>query len=118
LVAEVCYPRRTDIEDKTYFLRGSKLSIINCYQRFDLPYSGYDPDRQTVMIICPDGNPHGDRYAVPIDELDIGAIFYSRNGTAVTPQQGHAFAEYSRECWDAVGDVQLMFVDWKKLITE
>ena len=92
------------------------MPVINCYQRFELPYSGYDAERQTVMIICPDGNPHGDNYAVPIDDLDIAAIFNSRNGTAVQPQQDHIFANYARECWDAVGGDQLIFVDWTKFI--
>jgi len=116
LIKEVCYPRRTDIEGKTFFLRGKEMPVINYYQRFELPYSSYDAEHQTVMIICPDCNPHGDNYAVPIDDLDIAAIFNSRNGTAVQPQQNHIFAEYARECWDAVGGDQLIFIDWKNFI--
>ena len=116
LIREVCYPRRTDLEGKTFLLRSQKMPIIDCFQRFDLPYSGYDTERQTVMIICPDGDPHSDVYAVPIDDLDIGAIFFSRSGTAVQPQKDHLFAEYARECWDAVGGDQLIFIDWNKFI--
>ena len=116
LIREVCYPLRACKEDKTFSLRGQHMPLINFYQRFELPYSGYDAERQTVMIICPDGNPYSDVYAVPIDDLDIAAIFNSRNGTAVQPQQNHIFAEYARECWDAVGGDQLIFIDWKKFI--
>ena len=114
LISDVCYPRRADLEGKTFSLRGHKIPVINFYQRFNLSYSGDNADHQTVMIICPDGNPHSENYAVPIDDLDIAAIFISRSGTAVQPQKSHMFAEYARECWDAVGGDQLIFIDWQK----
>jgi hypothetical protein len=117
-ICEVNFPAKADIEGNTFFLRGNKIPLINCYRRFDLPYpsSVLYPDRQMVVIVCLDGNVHGKRYAVPIDDVDIAAIFHSRNGTAVPALQGHAFAEYAHECWDAVSGEQFVFVDWKKLI--
>jgi DNA-binding CsgD family transcriptional regulator len=55
-------------------------------------------------------------YAVPIDDLDINAIFYSRIGNAVPPKKGHAFFDFARECWDVLGGNQVIFADWKRLI--
>lgn len=108
-------------EGDAFDLRGNILPIINCYQRFNLAHKGFDEKKQTFMIIQPDGAgitkiSQEDMFAVPIDDLDINTIFSSRIGHPVPPQAGHVFADYSRECWDAVGGGQLMFVDWGKLI--
>jgi len=54
-------------------------------------------------------------YAIPIDDLDINTIFGSKIGCAVPPKENNVFAKYSRECWDAVGGGQLVFLDWAKL---
>ncbi len=114
-IYEVCYPRKSDIEGDVLFLRGYKIPIINCYSRLGLQNNSADTDRQTVMLVCSDRVNHaGSRYAIPIDDLDINAIFYSRTGLAVPAKEGHAFAEYARECWDVVGG-QLVFADWGKL---
>ena len=113
LIREVCLTQRADIEGESFSLRGQKMPIINFYQRLGLPY---ESKLQTVMIVCPDGNPWGNVFAVPIDDLDISAIFASRNGIAVQPQKDHKFAEFSRECWNSVGGNQFIFIDWKKFI--
>jgi hypothetical protein len=118
-IQEVCYCRKSDIEGNTLSLRGLKIPVINCSRYLNLSCTDFDEDRQTVMIINPEGVSIGGKdgiYAVPIDELDINLIFYSRVGYAVSPKKGHAFSEYSRECWDVVGGDQVVFADWKKLI--
>ncbi len=118
-IYEVCYARKSDTEGATFYLRGLKVPILNCYRRFDLPYTSYDADRQTVILLCPDRVNHPDqRYAVLIDELDVNALFNSMAGCAVPVEKGHAFADYARECWDAVGGDQLIFMDWQKLISK
>jgi len=118
-INEICYPRKADTEGATFFLRGYKYPLINCYRRFDLPYTSYDADRQTVMLVCPDRKNNPDEvYAIPIDDMDVNAIFYSRIGCAVPPKKGHALADYARECWDALGGEQFIFADWKKLVSE
>ena len=113
LIREVCLTQRADIEGESFSIRGQKMPVINFYKRLELPY---DAERQTVMIVCLNGNPWGNVFAVPIDDLDISAIFTSRNGIAVQPQKDHKFAGFSRECWDAVGNDQFIFIDWKKFI--
>jgi chemotaxis signal transduction protein len=117
-IQEVCYPCKTDIEGQTFSLRGLKMPVINCYKLFGLPYKSFDADRLTVMVINNEGAKNGSAdgiYAVPIDDLDINAIIYTRIGCAVPAKQGHAFADYARECWDVIGGDQVAFADWKKL---
>jgi len=118
-IEELCYPRKADIEENTLFLRGLKIPIINCFRYFNLPCTSFDADRQTVVIISPEGKIYGgvnEIYAVPIDDLDINAIFYSRIGCAVPPKKGQVFSDFARECWDVSGGDQVIFADWKKLI--
>jgi len=118
-IQEVCYPRKADIEGNILHLRGHKIPIINCFHCFNLPCASFDEDRQTVVMINPEGITYGSGdgiYAVPIDDLDINAIFYSRIGCAVPPKKGHAFSDYARECWDVLGGDQVIFADWKKII--
>jgi len=68
----------------------------------------------------PEGNAKGTEkvYGVPIDDLDVNAIFYSRVGRAVKPKENHAFANHVRECWDLVGGDQVVFVDWQSLASK
>lgn len=118
-IQEVCYVRKSDTEGADLALRGNKVPLINCYRRFGLEYTSYDPDMQTIMVICPDSNNRPDeRYAVPIDDLGINVIFHSRAGCAVPAKIEHVFADYARECWDAAGGGQFVFADWKKLAAE
>ena len=60
---------------------------------------------------------YGEIHAVLIDDLDVNTIFHSKIGYAVPPKKDHVFSEYSRECWDAVGNDQFVFPDWQKLIS-
>jgi len=116
---EICYPLRADTEGEAFSLRGYEMPLIDCYKRFDLGRENCDTDRQTVMIINPDGVSYGGKegaYAVPIDELDVNAVFYTRIGRNAPLRKEHAFSDYVRECWDVVGGDQVVFVDWKKLI--
>ena len=124
-VEELLYYPKTSFESGTFELRGTKMPVVNCYKKLGLPYiPGYQPDRQAVAIINPDytsiafgGVSSGiNIVAVPIDDLDINALFSSRIATAVPPKENNALTPYSRECWDVVGDDQLMFIDWQKLI--
>lgn len=71
------------------------------------------------MLINPEGISYGKEdglYAVPIDDIDVNAIFYSRSGKAIPLKNKHVFTGYSRECWDVVGGDQAVFVDWKRFI--
>jgi len=118
-VIEVCNLRKVDIDGNILFLREHKIPIINCFRHFNLPCKNFNPDKQTVVMISPEEKNYetGEGiYAVPIDDLDINAIFYSRIGNAVLPKKGHAFFDFARECWDVLGGNQVIFADWKKLI--
>ena len=118
-VREVLYPPKADAESETIGIRGVTIPRIDCYRRFHLSHTSYDSERQTVMIVRPEGTRYlGDAeglFAVPIDDLDECAVFSSRIGYAVPPESEHIFSNYARECWDAVGGGQLFFVDWQKL---
>ena len=120
-VMEVLYgTRKADAQGDTLSVRGSKMRNLNLYKRFNLSYEGLYSDMQTFMIIQPEGTSYlgnaGDgMYAVPIDDLDIFAIFQSKIGCAVLPKTDNAFVPYARECWDVTDGSQLMFVDWQKL---
>ena len=108
-------PRKT-IEEKTFTVRGDEIPILNCHRLLNLDIA--DSGEQTVIIVNPEGKKPGQTdglYAVPIDDLDINAIFFTKVGRSVTPEKKHAFADYARECWDVVGGDQVVFVDWKKL---
>ena len=116
-IAEIMFNcHRNDIEKKTINLRGHEIPVINCYQHFGLQYENNESEYQTLLLVCPDGNAFSTKYAVVIDELDISAIFFSRNGTSVPVKPDHVFADYTRECWDAVGGDQFVFVDWMKVL--
>lgn len=119
-VQEVYYSPKTNTAGETFSLRGYKIPIINCYKKFGLSFPSLDTERQTVIIINPDDEKHHDymdgTYAVLADDLDINTIFRSRIGYAVPPKKSGVFAEYSRECWDVIGNEQLLFIDWQKLI--
>ena len=109
------------VDGDTFNLRSMEIPTINCYQHFSLSHVGFNENEQTFMIIQPGGAgitsiSAQDMYAVPIDDLDINTIFQSKIGCAVPPKDNHVFAKYSRECWDAVGGGQLIFIDWEKLI--
>ena len=117
IIEVVLYPRKAIAEDKTFSIRGEQLPILDCRKLLDIIVS--DADEQTVIVINPEGKKSGKNkglHAVPIDDLDVNAIFYSRLGLPVLPSKKHAFAEYARECWDVVGGDQVVFVDWRKLI--
>ena len=111
------YPRKSLTEKMTYSIRGEEIPILDCCRLLKLPYT--KADEQAIMIIDLNnkemiGPNH--IYAVPIDDMDVNSIFYSKLGRSVLPKKEHAFADYSRECWDAAGGDQLIFVDWKKII--
>ena len=74
------------------------MPVINFYERLQLPN---ERDWQTIIVIK-QYNENG-LYAVLIDDLDINALFDSYIGCDVPPNKEHAFANYARECWDAVG---------------
>jgi hypothetical protein len=111
----VLYPRKSITDGKTFTtIRGEDIPILDCHQLLELQYTG--TDEQTIIIVNPEGNKSENMYAVPIDDLDVNAIFYSRLGRSVSPNKGHAFSNCSRECWDVVGGDQVVFVDWQALV--
>ena len=97
--------------------------MLNCYQSLDLQDLNPNSEWQAMMIISPNGHDYpissdktnNNYYAVPIDDLDINAIFHSRIGNPVSLSKDNAFGAYVRECWDIAGDDQLLFIDWNKL---
>ena len=113
IIEVVLYPRKTIAHEKMFSIRGMDIPIIDCQKLMNLR-SKVEPDEQTIIIVSPEGKKSGkanELYAVPIDDLDINAVFYSRMGRSAPPNKKHAFAEYAREAWDVVGDDQVMFVD-------
>jgi len=120
-IKEIWFGSKSDTSGKMFNLRGyHDMPIIDCAKQFNLKYTSLNNDLQTVMIINPNYQKyHGYRdgeYALLIDDLDVNTIFQSRIGYDVPPKIGHVFAEYSRECWDTIGNEQLIFPDWQKII--
>jgi chemotaxis signal transduction protein len=110
-IKEINYPEK--ITSKIWNLRGLEVPVIDLYKRFKL--KEVEGDRQTVMILGLNGSQsHDNIYAVPVD--GVYGIFISKIGYNVPPKAGHAFADYTRECWDVIGDDQLLFIDWQKFI--
>ena len=122
-IKEVMYLFKSDTNGKTFNLRGYEIPVIDCAKRFNLKYTSLNADRQTVMITNTNHDQHceymeyGKISAVLIDDLDVNTIFFSRIGCAVPPNKNHVFANYSRECWDVVGNDQFVFPDWSKLVS-
>lgn len=120
-VQEVNLFAKTGAITETFSLRGYEMPLIDCYRRFNLPYTSSYEGSQTVIIVNPDyGKYHGYRdgvCAVLIDDLDVNTIFRSKIGYAAPPKGNGVFSAYSRECWDTVGGDQLIFVDWQKIIS-
>jgi len=119
-ICEVIFASREKFADGAFRLREHNLPVINFYEKFGLKYTGnmFHP----ILIICP--NPidndkyHSQKYAVPIDFdcLYDRPIFTSYFGTSVPVDKTHPFAEYARECWDAVGGGQMVFIDWERFV--
>jgi chemotaxis signal transduction protein len=115
-IGEICYLPKKDVSGDMFSLRGKTTPLIRCGQTV----SNRSGEMRTVMIVVPEGNRFGrkdGRYAVPIDELDYNMIFTSHIGYNAPPKADHPFAEYARECWDVIGGDQLIFLDWRKLIS-
>jgi uncharacterized protein YdbL (DUF1318 family) len=121
-VKEIWFGNKSDTSGNMFNLRGHEMHIIDCAKQFNLKYSCLDTDRQTVMIINPNYHKYygyrEQEYALLIDDLDVNTIFHSKIGYPVTVKEEHVFSEYSRECWDAVGNAQFVFLDWLKLISK
>ena len=113
-VKEISYHDKSCFAGETYNLRGLEVPIINCYKRLDL--KDKDTEYQNMMIICPDSKKDRDIYVVMID--GVYGFIYSKIGYNVPVKDSHVFADYTRECWDAVGGDQLVFVDWEKFISK
>lgn len=110
IINTIEYPSKEAVGVEIFNLRGLDVPVIDLYKRFNLKKDG--SDRQTVLIIS-----HGDKkYLVPVDDLDERTLFLSKIGCNVPPRAGHIFADYTRECWDAVGGDQFLFLDWDKFI--
>lgn len=118
-IKEIHYPDKSDISREIYNFRGWQAKIVDLYKKFDLNYtSEINERRQALMIISTvEGKGWDNLFAVPIDDSDENySIFISKIGYNVPPKVGHLFAKYVRECWDAVGDDQLIFLDWEKFV--
>jgi len=120
-IREIYFGFKKELLGKTFSPRGHEMPIIDCGKKFNLQYISRYEDRQTVMIVNTNQNHHceyndyGDTHGLLIDDLDVNIIFPSKIGLSVLPDKKHVFADYSRECWDAVGNDQLIFLDWSKL---
>ncbi|MCL2856093.1 MAG: chemotaxis protein CheW [Defluviitaleaceae bacterium] len=109
-VQEVLYSPKMDTSGKNLTLRGQQLPIINLYKQFNLTPPA---DNQNAVAII---KYSGKTFAVPMDRLDINPIFFSLIGQNTTPDANNPFANHTRECWDAVGGGQLIFIDWGKML--
>jgi chemotaxis signal transduction protein len=118
-ICEVFWRSHADIDTGTVNFRGNILPVINCNRRFNLKSTGYDESGQEILIISRGleyAQPYGkDAFALPIDDLDIKAVFYSQAGISVPPRKEHAFADYALECWDTVDGGQLIIADWDRI---
>lgn len=120
-IKEIYYGVKSEITEKTFNLRGYEIPVIDCGRILNLQYTSVNADRQTVMIVNTNYSQHceysnyGDIHALLIDDLDVNTIFPSKIGYSVPPDKNHVFADYSRECWDAVGNDQFIFLDLQKL---
>ncbi|MCL2603376.1 MAG: hypothetical protein FWD90_02735 [Defluviitaleaceae bacterium] len=107
-ITEVFYRSQKDINETTLSVRGKDIPIINGYEKLNLPRP--DDDFQPVLIFG-----RKKRFAVPIDDLNIGMIFYTRSGFSVKAKPEHAFQGFAKDCWDLTGGEQVIFADWKRL---
>lgn len=116
-ILEIVLSSRETITGKeTFSLRGVEIPLLDGYRLLNLPYT--QEQEQPVIIINHKGKDSRDAagmYAVPIDSLDTNALFRSQPGSAVSPEESHAFAAYSRECWEMAGGDVAVFIDWEKL---
>jgi len=109
-VMEVLHRRSDDLAGDTIKIRGLEIPIINLHKCFGIAPIG---DVFAVIIV----QSEKDKYvAIPADDLDVSTIFRSNIGLAVRPAAGHPLKDYARECWDAVGGGQMVFLDWVKLL--
>jgi hypothetical protein len=102
-VREVFQVSTKSLADGTLTLRGAehplvKLADVNCGERV------------TVLLIQRGAK----LVAVPIDDSDLYVVNLAPIGRAVPPAPSHTFAEYARECWNAEGGGQFVFIDWAK----
>ncbi|MCL2169246.1 MAG: hypothetical protein FWB74_04380 [Defluviitaleaceae bacterium] len=113
LIREIVYVPVESVEGGTFSLRGDKMPLIDCYKKANLPaFKSNFPmpsgDYQPVLIL---ENKEGKPFALPIDDLDFAAIFYTAKGTDVPVHPSHPLSKYARHAWDAVAGGQLVFLD-------
>jgi hypothetical protein len=113
-INEVFYRSRTDFAAGTLSVRGTDIPVVDCYRRLGLAYP--QTEWQPLLIIRrgPFSGTH-EMHAVPIDDLGMRMLYYTRVGRSVAPKPAHPFAAYARDCWDMVGGDQAVFADWNKL---
>jgi len=98
------------VTETTVKIRKEELTLLKLHTKHNLTPTLTSTGFQPMLRIM-----GKKQFVVMIDDLDTDAVFQSKIGLATTPDAAHPFAEYSRECWDAVGGGQLVFLDWEKL---
>ena len=109
-VMEVFRRNSEELQGDTVAIRGNKLPVCNLYKRLGLTPAG--GDARPVMVVR---GKAGQVFAVAVDDFDDVVVFRSGIGAAARPAADHLFGDCARECWDAVGGGQLVFLDWEKL---
>ena len=116
-VREVFYLGKESLKSGEVEIRGMKLPLVDLFAKFNLAPLD-DGENRPIAVINPDysGRTTDKCFAIAVDAPDINAIFYSKIGRAVELDGGSKFSGYARECWDAVGGGQMVFMDWDMVL--
>lgn len=120
-IKEIFYRNRADFAKGSLSVRGENLPVADIYGKLNLtqPAGDFCPV-VAVELKKVSSNARGYTevqtiFAVPIDDLDVGFIEFTRIGRSAEVKAGHGFHGYARECWDLLGGEQAVFVDWEPL---
>ena len=114
-----CYNKVTDHElfdnDNNIIIRGEKISVIDCYSKFNLVNEVELPNQMGIAVVVDtqwENNPK--KHVILVDDIIRWAIFKSPLGRDVSCNE-EQMSNYTRACWNSEQDQQFMFMDWKAL---
>ncbi len=109
-VQEVFYYPTKEIKDNTIQIRDVQLPVLNLYEKLSL--KSEMEEYATVLVISTEYAEEPQKYALLVD--DVPEVFYSGIGACTKPVG--VPAEIVRECWACEEGLQMMFLDYSKIL--
>lgn len=116
IVELIAYRKNDGIINNEIMLRGTKIPVIDCYNKFGLiNHKRNENPYGCAAIINVDWYAPDNIYAVLVDDFNTNSIFRSKIGMRSEPKEIVFSSTYIRESWDAAENKQFIFPDWVRI---